>query len=55
MDLQIMIIDYISLKAITWTVALDPGLLPDTQLMEFICLENEAQHAQASDDRLTPL
>ena len=24
-----------------WTVAVELGLLPDTQLMEFICLENE--------------
>lgn len=40
MDLQITIDDpkaYIR----PWTVALELGLLPDTQLMEFICLENE--------------
>jgi hypothetical protein len=40
MDLQITIDDP---KAYTrpWTVAVELGLLPDTQLMEFICLENE--------------
>jgi hypothetical protein len=40
MDLQITIDDP---KAYTrpWTVSVEVGLLPDTQLMEFICLENE--------------
>jgi len=40
MDLQITIDDP---KAYTkpWTVAVELGLLPETELMEFICLENE--------------
>jgi hypothetical protein len=40
MNIQITIDDP---KAYTkpWTVQVEVSLLPDTQLMEFICLENE--------------